>query len=248
MTKLKSKKQIAKMKESGKMLSDVIAKVKGKVSPGVTTERLNGLAERLISNKGATPSFKNYKGFPAAMCTSVNNVVVHGIPSDYELKKGDMISLDLGLCYNGWHSDMATTIVVGKTTEKQKELMTVTKKSLKKGIAAFRKGNRLGDVGNAIQSYVENKGFVVVEGLCGHGIGREVHEDPQVLNTGQKGAGLKIKEGMVVCIEPMITTKDPTIQHTADGIKTKNLSAHFEHMIAIVDGKPEILTALDTLS
>lgn len=248
MTKLKSKKQIAKMRKSGKMLSSVIEKVKAKAAVGMTTSRLNTLAERLIREKGATPSFKNYKGFPAALCTSINNVVVHGVPSDYQLQKGDMLSLDLGLCYDGWHADMATTLVIGEVTKKQKKLMSVTKESLEKGITAFTKGNRLGDVGDAIQSHVEENGLVVVEGLCGHGIGKEVHEDPQVLNTGQKGKGLKIKEGMVICIEPMVTLKDSSIQHTADGIKTKDISAHFEHMIAIVDGKPEILTALDTLA
>lgn len=242
MTKLKSKKQITKMRKSGKMLSEVISKVKAKAGPGVTTKDLDSLAERLIREKGATPSFKNYKGFPAAVCTSINNVVVHGVPSDYQLQKDDMLSLDLGLCHNGWHADMATTFVIGKPTKKQKKLMNVTKKSLEKGIMAFKKGNRLGDVGNAIQSYVEKNDLVVVEGLCGHGIGTEVHEDPQVLNTGDKGKGLKIKEGMVICIEPMVTLKDPSIQHTADGIKTRDLSAHFEHMIAIVDGEPKILT------
>jgi methionyl aminopeptidase len=248
MTKLKSKKEIDLMRESGRRLARTIEKVKEKAEPGMKTEELNRLAEQLIKEEGATPSFKGYKGFPAALCTSINEMVVHGIPSDKKIKKGDILSLDLGLCFNGYHADMATTIPIGKIDKKTEKLLKVTKISLQKGIEAFRVGNRLGDIGHAVQSYVEGQGFTVVEGLCGHGIGKEVHQDPQVLNIGEPGTGMEIKEGMVICIEPMVTTGNPSIKYDNEGIKTKNLSAHFEHMIAIVDGKPQILTALDTLS
>ncbi len=242
MTKLKSKKQIDLMRKSGKMLSEIIEKVKKKAESGVKTKELNRLAEKFIKEKGATPSFKGYKGFPAALCTSINETVVHGIPREEKLKEGDILSLDLGLCFNGYHADMATTFPIGEVSKDTKKLLKVTKISLQKGIEAFKAGNRLGDIGYAIQSYVEGQGFTVVEGLCGHGIGKEVHEDPQILNIGEPGKGMKIKEGMVICIEPMVTTGDSSINYDAEGIKTKNLSAHFEHTIAIVDGKPEILT------
>ncbi|MGM0439224.1 MAG: type I methionyl aminopeptidase [Patescibacteria group bacterium] len=248
MIKLKNKKEISLMREAGHKLADVTEKIKRKAEAGVTTKELDQLARNIISKKGGKPSFLNYKGFPAAICTSINETVVHGVPSKRKLKEGDILSIDLGLEWKGYHSDMATTFPIGKVNEKTKKLLNVTKKSLDLAIEKSQKGNKLGDIGNVIESYVNKNGFVVVEGLCGHGIGKEVHEDPQVFNTGTPGRGVELEEGFVFCIEPMVTTKNPRIFQSEEGINTKNLSAHFEHTIAIVDGKAEILTALDTPS
>ncbi len=242
MIELKNKKEIELMREGGRKLFSITEIVKKRAEPGITTGKLEELAKDLIFKEGAEPSFLGYKGFPAAICTSVNETVVHGIPSERKLKKGDILSIDLGIEWKGYHTDMAVTFPIGEIDEKKKKLLSVTEKALKKGIAKAKRGNRLGDIGYAIESYVRSRGFVVVEGLCGHGIGREVHQAPQILNTGKPGKGMKIEEGFVFCIEPMVTLKKPGIKHTKSGIKTKNPSAHFEHTVAIVDGNPEILT------
>ncbi len=245
MIKLKNKVEIELMKEGGAKLAGIVAKLKTKASPGMTTKALNSLAESLIEKEGGKPSFKGYKSFPAAMCASVNETVVHGIPSSEKLKRGDILSLDLGFYYKGYHTDMATTFPIGDIDEKTQKLINVTKKSLDLGIENSKKGNRLGDIGGIIEEYVKKQGFIVVEGLCGHGIGEEVHEEPQILNTGKRGTGMEIKEGFVFCIEPMITTGNSEIYQEDNGIKTKNLSAHFEHTIAIVNGRAEIITTTD---
>lgn len=244
MIELKTKKEITLMQESGAKLSQVMQTLKDKTKPGMTTGELNDMAEKLIAEKGGTPSFKGYKGFPAALCTSLNETVVHGIPSHSKrLKEGDLLSLDSGLCYKGFHSDMAITFFVGKECPKAKKLVEVTKKTLEQAISFCKAGITTGDLGHQIETFIKKNGFTVVEGLCGHGIGREVHEDPQILNTGVPGKGETIEEGLVFCIEPMVTTGSPKIEFAGEeGIKTKNLSAHFEHMIAIVDGKAKILT------
>lgn len=248
MIKLKNKKEIALMREGGSKLASITKRIKKEAKPGVATKELESLARELIDKKGGKPSFLGYKGFPAAICTSINKTVVHGVPSKRKLKDGDLLSIDLGFEWKGYHTDMATTFSIGDVDEKVNKLLNVTKKSLDLAIEISREGNRLGDVGNAIETYIQNNGFVVVEGLCGHGIGKEVHQDPQVFNSGTPGKGMDLKNGFVFCIEPMVTTEDGKISQTTEGIKTKNISAHFEHTIAIIDGKPEILTALDTLS
>lgn len=242
MIKLKSKKEIDLMREGGSKLADITRRIKKAATVETTTKQLEDLAKTLIRKKGGRPSFLGYKGFPAAICTSINETVVHGVPSNRKLKEGDILSIDLGFEWKGYHTDMAVTFPIGKIDKKTENLLAVTQKSLDLAIEQSREGNRLGDVGHVIEDYVTKNGFVVVEGLCGHGIGKEVHEDPQVLNSGKPQRGLKMEEGFVFCIEPMVTTKDSKIYHDKEGIKTKNLSAHFEHTVAIVDGKSEILT------
>jgi len=246
MITIKTPEEIKIMAEAGKKLASVMEELKGKVKQGITTKYLDRLAEGLILKSKAKCSFKGYGGFPACLCTSINDEIVHGIPSERVLKEGDILSLDLGLIYKGFHSDMAVTVPVGKITSEAQRLIMVTKKSLKRGIKKARAGNTFGDLGNTIQRYVESQGFNVVRELCGHGIGRELHEDPQILNYGKRKTGPKIKEGMVFCIEPMVTVGDWHIKQAEDGqcFKTEDgsLSCHFEHTIAIIDSEPVVLT------
>ncbi len=245
MTKLKTKKEISVMREGGSLLAQAMAELKEETRPGMATKELDRLARRIIDEKGGKPSFLNYQGFPAAICTSINDVVVHGVPSSQEIKSGDLVSLDLGFEYRGYHTDMAITFPVGEVSEKALRLMRATKESLRLAIKESQSGKRLGDVGSRIENYIKEEGFKVVEGLCGHGIGREVHEDPQILNTGKPGTGMKIVEGMVFCIEPMVAIESSRIFKAEEGIKTSGLSAHFEHTVAIIDGKAEVLTKTD---
>ena len=233
------------MRKGGSKLAEVTKEIKAAAGVGVTTKKLEKLAKDLIQKKGGTPSFLGYKGFPAAICTSINETVVHGVPSERKLKEGDILSIDLGFEWRGYHTDMAVTFPIGEIDSKTKELLEVTEGALNSAIRASKKGSTLGDLGHAIENCVKKAGFVVVEGLCGHGIGKEVHEDPQVLNTGRPGTGFELEEGFVFCVEPMVTTEDPQIHHDSQGIKTKNISAHFEHTLAIVDGKAEVLTKTD---
>ena len=248
MITIKTKEEIKILKEAGRMLAEIMERLKKEVRPGITTNYLNNFAEELIFKYGCTPAFKGYKGYPYTLCTSVNEVIVHGIPSDYKLKNGDILSLDCGLKYKGFYSDMAITMGVGNIPEEVNRLIKVTKKALKRGIKKAKPGNTIGDIGNTIQRYVESQGFNVVRDLCGHGIGKELHEDPQILNYGKRHTGEEIKPGMVFCIEPMVSAGSGEIKRAEDGygFKTKDnsLSAHFEHMIAITENGPEILTKL----
>ncbi len=245
---LKSEKDIVIMKEGGKILAEIMAEVRKKAIPGATTLFLNNYAEKLILEKGGSPSFKGYRDFPATLCTSVNDVIVHGIPSNYVLKERDILSLDLGFFYRGFHTDMAVTFPLGEVDGEPLRLVRETKKALKRGIKKARVGNTLGDVGNTILRHAQKSGFSVMEGLCGHGIGREVHEEPQVFNEGKRHKGLKIVEGMVFCIEPMLSIGSKQIKEGSDGvaIKTadKSLSAHFEHTVAITEKGTVVLTEL----
>jgi len=242
MINLKTKEEIALMSQGGKKLSSIMEKLKESALEGVETKKLNEIAERLIEKEGGKPSFKGYKGFPAALCTSVNNIVVHGIPSSYRLKEGDLLSLDLGMLYKGFHTDMAITFPIGEVDQETLRLVRVTKKALKLAVKKSRVGNTLGDVGETIERYIRRRGFFIVEGLCGHGIGREVHEDPQIPNTGKRGRGLKIEEGMTFCIEPMVSINKGLAKETEEGFVTEKKSAHFEYTLAIVEGKAKILT------
>ncbi len=246
MIKIKTKKEIEIMREGGRILARVMDELKRKVEPGVNTEELDRVAEALIFKFGAIPAFKGYDNFPATLCTSVNQVIVHGVPSDYKLKNGDILSLDLGLVWKGFFSDMAVTVPVGKVDFEILRLIKVTKKSLKLAIKKARVGNTFGDIGNTIQRYVESQGFNVVRELCGHGIGKDLHEEPQVLNYGKRHEGEEIKEGMVFCIEPMVTMGDWHIKKSPDGFgwetKDNSLSAHFEHTVAITKTGCQILT------
>jgi len=236
------------MREAGKKLARVMDELKKKVAPGITTKELDRAAEALIFGLGAKPAFKGYGGFPATLCTSINQVIVHGVPSDYKLKDGDILSLDLGLIWKGFFSDMAVTVPVGKVDFEILRLLRVTKKSLKLAIKKAKPGNTFGDIGNTVQRYVESQGFNVVRELCGHGIGRELHQEPEILNYGKRHTGPEIKEGMTFCIEPMVTMVDWQIKKSKDGFgfetKDGSLSAHFEHMLAATKDGCQVLTKI----
>lgn len=236
------------MAEGGKILARIMKELEKQVRPGITTKELDKAAEGLVLSSGARCSFKGYHGYPACLCASVNEEIVHAVPSDRVLKDGDILSLDLGIFYNGYHSDMAITLPVGKISPEARELIKVTKESLEIGIKEARIGAAFGDIGSAIQKYVESRGFSVVRELCGHGIGKDLHEDPEILNYGKPGVGLKIKEGMVFCLEPMVTAGDWHIKRSKDGqgfiTDDGSISAHFEHTIAVTKSGIKILTEI----
>ena len=243
---LKSGSEIAKMREAGKVLASTMREVSKLIEPGVTLAKLNQLAERLIVEAGCLPSFKGYRGYPAASCISVNHVVIHGIPDEYELKSGDVIGLDFGVIKDGWHADSAWTFGVGEISDSAQRLLNVTRESLSQGIAKAREGNHLGDIGATVQKYVESNGYQVVREMVGHGIGRDLHEEPSVPNYGKAGKGARLQAGMTICIEPMVNEGTYKVNTLADGwtIVTADgkLSAHFEHTVAITANGPEILT------
>lgn len=246
MISLKTEKEIEIMREGAKRLSFVMKELRKAIKPGIKTKDLDSLARSLIKEVGGKPNFLGYGGFPAAICTSVNEVVVHGVPSNYILKEGDIISIDGGLLWKGFHTDMAFTIGVGKIDEEAARLIRVTKKSLKLAIKKARAGLRTGDIGNTIQRYVESQGFNVIKELCGHGIGKELHEDPQILNYGKRHKGEKLEEGMVICIEPMVSLGKGKVILGDDGLsyitEDNSLSAHFEHMVLVKKDEAEALT------
>ena len=248
MTILKTQEEIKIIREGGIILAQALEYLEKMVKPGITTMSLDKAAEAFILSKGGKPAFKGYDGFPYSLCASVNENIVHGYPSNYILKEGDVLKLDLGVLYKGYNTDSAVTVAVGNVSFEAKRLINVTKKSLRLGIKKAKLGNTLGDIGNTIQRFVEDQGFGVVRDLCGHGIGKEVHEDPRVLNYGKRGSGEKLVEGMVICIEPMITAGDYSIKPSKDGYgyatRDNSLAAHFEHTIAITKSGPKILTDL----
>lgn len=247
MIKIKTPEQIEKMRLAGRVVHDVIHAMGAAIEPGKTTTKdLDQLAYELITKAGGTPSFLNYRGYPASACISVNEVVIHGIPNDQVLQNGDIVDIDVGVLLNGWHGDSAVTFAVGEISAEAKRLLAVTKESLAQGIAKAKVGNRIGDVGAAVQRYVESQGYSVVRDLVGHGIGQALHEEPSVPNFGKPGIGPVLKEGMTIAIEPMVnqgTWKVKTLQDgwtmvTADS----KLSAHFEHTVAITRDGPILLT------
>lgn len=252
---IKKEKEIEILREGGKRLAQILHKVKDMVKPGVSTKELDIYARKLINEMNDTPAFLNYKPegaktpFPAALCVSVNEEVVHGIPrEDKILKEGDIISIDLGLNHKGMFTDMAMTVPVGEISASSKKLLEVTEKALELGIDAARAGNRVGDIGFAIESYVKNYRYGIIDVLSGHGVGKYIHEDPYIPNFGKPNTGPKLVPGMVIAIEPMlnngtkkiIVEKDNWTISTAD----KKRSAHFEKTILITEGEPEILTTL----
>ena len=243
---VKTKEEIELMRESALIVSKTLGEVAKAVKPGVTTLQLDKIAEECIRDQNAIPGFLGLYDFPNTLCMSPNSQVVHGIPNDTPLKEGDIISIDCGAIKNGFYGDHAYTFPVGEIDEETKKLLQVTKESLYAGIKAFKLGNRVGDVGYAIQKYCEDHGYGVVRELVGHGLGRVMHEDPEMPNYGKRGRGKKFIEGMVVAIEPMINMGTQRIKHHRDGwtITTQDgkPSAHFEHDVAILDGKPEILS------
>jgi len=234
------------IKESAQILGKAHGEVARHIKPGVKTKELNRIAEEFIKDHGGSPSFKNYHGFPAALCISVNETVVHGFPGDYGLKETDVISIDCGVLYKGFHSDSAYTYPLEKVGQDVLNLLNRTYDSLFLGIAQAKAGNRIGDIGFAIQSFVETFGYGVVRELVGHGVGKSLHEDPEVPNYGKRGKGVKIMPGMVFAIEPMINMGTKNVVQEKDGwtIRTSDNkpSAHFEHMVAIYGDRTEVLT------
>ena len=249
MIRIKTEEEISIMRENALMVSKTLAEVGKHVEPGITTKELDVIAERFIRSLGAEPGFLGYEGYPATLCTSVNEVVVHGFPSSYKLKEGDILSVDCGTKYRGFYGDSAYTFPVGKVSEEDQALLDATKASLYKGISQAVAGGRIGDIGEAVQSYCESFGFGVVREMVGHGIGRNMHESPEVPNYGRRGTGALIKNGMCIAIEPMINMGSKNIVTESDGWTTRTRdrkpSAHFEHSVAVHHGAPDILSSFD---
>ncbi|MGC9031307.1 MAG: type I methionyl aminopeptidase [Minisyncoccia bacterium] len=241
MIHLKTFEEIETIKEGSKILSEILYKIKQNVKPGITTKELNDVAEKLMKENKVEPAFLNYDGFPALLCTSVNEIIVHGVPSNYKLKEGDIVSLDIGIKYKGYYSDMAITVGVGKISKEAEKLIRCTKKSLELVIQKVKAGNTFGDVGFLIQNFLEKNKLSVIKELCGHGIGKNLHEEPEILNFGERREGIKIEEGMVFCVEPMASLGSWKIKKVPDGFgwqtQDNSLSAHFEHTIAVYKNK-----------
>lgn len=245
---LKSPLEIEKMKVPCRMVAEVLELLKEFVKPGLTTRRLNEIAENEAKKRGAKPAFKGYSGYPHSLCCSVNEQVVHGMPCNRELEQGDILSLDFGVLYDGYYGDAAVTLPVGEISDIALKLIKVTEESLYEAIKAADPSNRLSDISYAVQSHVEAQGFSVVRDFVGHGIGKSLHESPQVPNFGLPGKGIKLKPGMVLAIEPMINEKGPDVKVLSDGWTAVTcdggLSAHFEHTVAITGHGAEILTRI----
>ncbi|KYH33670.1 type I methionyl aminopeptidase [Neomoorella mulderi] len=245
---LKSRREIALMREAGRIVARTLAKLKEHIIPGVTTAELDRIAEDYIRDNGAVPAFKGYQGFPASICASVNEEVVHGIPGLKQLAEGDIISIDIGAVKNGYVGDAAVTFPVGAIDAEKQHLLAVTEAALYEGIKQAVVGNRLTDISHAIQTYVEKNGLSVVRDYVGHGIGRAMHEDPQVPNFGSPGYGPRLRAGMVLAIEPMVNAGTYEVYTLANRwtvvTRDKKPSAHFEHTVAVTDNGPEILTLL----
>ena len=246
MIPLKSEKDLAMLRKSGAILAKIMKRLEGFIKAGITTAEIDTLAEKLITEENVVPAFKGYKGFPASICTSVNEEIVHGIPGARILKEGDIISLDLGINYQGYFSDVAITLGLGRINPKMKKLIEVTKRALAEGIKQARPENHLSDISYSIQNYVESNGFSVVRQFVGHGIGVDLHEEPEIPNFGRPHQGPVLKSGMVFAVEPMVNMgiwesvilDNGWTAVTKDGLP----SAHFEHTVAITDQGPEILT------
>lgn len=249
MISIKSKREIELLKIAGKIVYETHQFLKPYLKAGITTKELDELAEEFIRSKDATPSFKGYQGFPATLCTSINSQVVHGIPDDTKLKEGDIISVDIGACYKGYHGDSAWTYTIGEVDDKTKKLLEDTEKSLFVGLNEIKPGAHIGDIGAAIEEYATSHNLGVVRELCGHGVGTSVHEAPDVPNFGKRGTGPVLKEGMVIAVEPMLTLGSPEIyiydnDWTIDTID-ESPSAHFEHTVVVTKDGYQILTTGD---
>jgi methionyl aminopeptidase len=246
---LKTDEEVGLLKESNMLVSRTLAELASLIKPGVTTLYLDRIAEAFIRDNGATPAFKGYGGFPNTLCTSVNDEVVHGIPSNYVLKEGDIISVDCGVILNGWYGDSAYTFPVGVISDEVRRLLEFTRASLEEGVKEAIAGNRVGDISNAVQTRAESGGYTVVRELVGHGLGRKLHESPEVANWGKKGTGPKMEKGLVICIEPMINLGKKETLQMRDGwtIKTADgkPSAHFEYAVAVDKGEAEVLTTFE---
>jgi methionyl aminopeptidase len=248
MTVIKSAEEVTIMRKAGKVVAAVLERLKKEVRPGVKTKQLDAIAADELTRRGAKASFKGYRGYPASLCVSINDEVVHGIPGERVIEEGDIVSLDFGAYVGGFHGDAAVTVGVGKIDARAQELLEVTEAALMAGIKAAQSGVYLGDVSAAIQTYVETRGFSVVREYCGHGIGRDLHEDPQVPNFGVPGKGPILKKGVTLALEPMVTNGDwrTRVDDNKWTVRTadNSLAAHFEHTIAIGNAEPEVLTVL----
>lgn len=241
--------QIEKMAAAGAIHARCMKMLTSKVRPGVTTAELDEVAEKFIRSQGGVPTFKGFRGFPGSICASPNSMVVHGIPGPYELEKGDIISIDIGVTLDGWVADGASTIAVGQVDETTQKLLTVTKESLDLAAAQMVPGNRVGDIGHAVQSHVEANGFSIIRTLVGHGVGQNMHEEPQIPNYGTPGRGPEIEAGMVFAIEPMVNVGGPLVYMDEDGwsvySEDDSMAAHFEYTVAATEDGPRILTPWD---
>jgi methionyl aminopeptidase len=242
----KTPQEVDRMAAAGAILVRTLALVESKIRPGITTAELDGAAERFIRSQGATPAFKGYRGFPGSLCISPNSMVVHGIPGSYKLRKGDILSVDCGVVLDGWVADAARTFAVGSISVVARKLLDTTEASLHAAVEQCRPGNRLGDVSHAVQARVERDGLSVVRSLVGHGIGRDMHEDPQIPNYGPPGKGVRLEEGMVLAVEPMVTAGRHDVRladdHWAIYSQDGSLAAHFEFTIAVTGDGPRVLT------
>jgi len=243
--------EVEKIRESSLLVGKTLAELAKHIKPGITTGELDKIAEDFIRSHDATPEFKGYRGFPSSICVAVNDEVIHGIPGNYALKDGDIISIDCGVRKNGFVGDSAYTFPVGTVSEEAKRLMQITKECLELGIAEAFAGNRVGDIGFAVQQHAEKNGYSVVREFCGHGVGRKLHEKPDVMNFGRRGHGKQLKNGTVIAIEPMINQGTNKITLDADEwtVRTadQKLSAHFEHTVVVRQGKGEILSTFDEI-
>jgi methionyl aminopeptidase len=246
MIQIKTAGEIERMRQAGQAVGETLEGMRAMVRPGITTRELDRFAEDALRSRGMRPAFKGYRGFPASICASPNEVVVHGFPSDRPLAAGDILSLDLGAEYQGFYGDAALTVAVGQVTAEAERLLQVTAEALRRGLEQARPGNRLHDISWAIQSFAEEAGYGVVREYVGHGIGRAMHEDPQVPNFGKPGSGPRLQAGMVLAIEPMINAGTAAVELLEDGwtvvTADRRLSAHFEHTVAIREEGPDILT------
>jgi len=249
---IKSAREIGIMRKANVIVAEILQELQAAAAPGVTTLELDALAEELTYKKKAKPAFKGYavggRVYPYSLCTSVNEEVVHGMPSQRVLKDGDIVGLDFGVIYEGFYGDAAVTVAMGETTDQARRLMEVTRQSLYRGIEQLREGKRLGDLSSVIQATVEDAGFSVVREFVGHGIGKKLHEEPPVPNYGESGRGIRLMEGMVLAIEPMVNAGAPEVELKEDGwtavTRDRSLAAHFEHSVAIMKQGPEILSRI----
>jgi methionyl aminopeptidase len=249
MIRLRTKSEIEKIRQAGHIVAEVLRDLKAMITPGITTRELDRYAESKIRSTGAVPTFKGYRGFPASLCTSINEEIVHGIPSDRKLREGDIIGIDCGATFHGYVGDAATTVIVGDVSPEVQQLVAAAEASLYRAIERARIGNRLHDISYAVQEYAEAQGYGIVRDYCGHGVGTKMHEDPQVPNYGKPGTGPKLRPGLVLAIEPMLNMGTHQVEVAADGWTVVTAdgkpSAHFEHTIAVTENGPTILTRLD---
>ncbi len=251
MIQIKTREEVELLRENNALVSLTLAEVGKHIRPGVTTKELDGIAEDFIRAHGAVPGFLGYNGFPATLCVSVNEQVVHGIPSGYALQEGDIVSVDCGTILKGFYGDSAYTFAVGRISEEAERLLEVTKKALREGVAQIKAGARVGDISAAVQHMAESNGFSVVRELVGHGLGRKMHEEPEVPNFGRRGSGPILREGMVICVEPMINAGSRAVVFEQDGwtVRTRDRkpSAHFEWAVAVTATGADILTDFDVI-